>query len=116
VMPLQILKNFREQMDVILQPDLLANFDQMFAPHGPVFRIMQKQIGQLPALLDEVDICQSGDPFAKAIDAHQFAQHNAGVVEAQRLVEIADKKIVPRFSLHPSLFSPFFEMKSRLAD
>src|SRR5579863_1559796 len=68
----------------------------MLFPHSSLkLRIMQQQVRQLGALLDEIELRH---PMRLALElssrnADQFAQHIARVVESQRLVEITSKDI-----------------------
>src|ERR1700751_4803999 len=79
---------------MILEPDLLADFDQMISPHAPEIRIVAQQISQFGALLDQPGVGEPGDPFVKAIDTEHLAEDQAGIVEAQRLVEVGDEQIL----------------------
>jgi len=53
------------------------------------------QIGELATLLYQIASCQSAHARLEAVDAEQFGQHRARVVEAQRLIEIGREQIVP---------------------
>ena len=69
-------------------------------------RIMQQQVGQLRPLLHQVEF---GHAFRLALEflgrnANQLAQHVTGVVESQRLVEVAGEQVVfDRLAAHTSI-------------
>jgi hypothetical protein len=100
-----LLNKLRKQPDILFQPDSFADLDEVFFAHAPVFGVVQKQICQLTTLLDQVDVGQTANPVVEPGDSQQFAQNYAGVVKAQRLVEIADKQIVFHDWLHVPLCS-----------
>ncbi len=54
-----------------------------------IFGIVQQQIGEFSALLDKVDVRESCNALAKTMDAHQFAEDDARIVETQRLIKIS---------------------------
>ena len=91
-----VLENLVEQFDIFFQADVLADFVQMLFAHLLAkLGIVQKQIGQLRALLHQV---QLGHALRLAFEfrsrnAHQFAQHIPGIVEGQGLIEVTGKKI-----------------------
>ena len=62
-------------------------------PHLAELGIVEQQVGELGALLDEAGPRQAGDLALEALGADQAAQHDAGVVEAERLVEVAGDEI-----------------------
>src|SRR5262249_9419465 len=80
--------------DVVLQPDALADLVEVLPADLPVFGVVQQQVGQLSALLHEVDPCQAGDLLLEARGAQQLAEHDPRVVEAQRLVEVAGEQVL----------------------
>jgi hypothetical protein len=61
---------------------------QMFAADAAVLGIVEQEVGELRALLHEMGPGQTGDFFFEIRGSEQFAQDEAGVVEAERLVEI----------------------------
>ncbi len=79
----------REQLHVVFQAHFFAGLDQVFASDTAKIRVVQDQIRQLRTLMHQVNARKSGNLFAKGRSAEQFAQQKAGVVEAQRLVEVA---------------------------
>src|SRR5436189_294218 len=81
----------REQLDVALQPNALANLNEVMAPNAAVLRIVQQKISEFAALLHKMDVSEAVNSFPKAGYAQQFAQNDPGVVETERLVEIADQ-------------------------
>jgi len=88
VATLQILHQFHEGGDVLFKSDALANLMQMFAADAAVLGIVEQEVGELRALLHEMGPGQTGDFFLEIRGSEQFAQDEAGVVEAERLVEI----------------------------
>ena len=70
------------------QPDAAARLDQVLAAHAAELRVVPDQVGQLAALLDEVAGREARDLLFEARHAEQLAQHDARIVEAERLVEI----------------------------
>ena len=66
---------------------LAAN--RLLAPNASKVRIVADQVGQLPALLDQVAARETGDLLFKVPHAEHLAQDVARVVKAQCLVEIA---------------------------
>ena len=89
----------RQEPDVVLEAHAPAGLEQVFAADAAELGIVQEQVSELAALLDEADSGQSGDALVEAADAHHLAQHGAGIVEAERLVEVADEEIVLQFRL-----------------
>ena len=91
-----VLENLVKQFDIFFQADVLAHFVQMLLAHFLAeLGIVQQQIGQLRALLHQV---QLGHALRLAFkfrsrNAHQFAQHVPGIVERQGLIEVAGKKV-----------------------
>src|SRR4029078_13400927 len=68
----------------------------MLAPHAAVLGIVADEIGELAALLHQVAVRESLDLLLEATHAEQFAQFEAGIVEAQRLVEIRREQEMSR--------------------
>src|SRR5262245_14629266 len=64
---------FRQQPDVLLEPDSLTGFDQMLFANATEFGVMQQQIGKLASLLRKVDPRHSRDTFFKT----RYAEHLA---------------------------------------
>src|SRR5207249_12161292 len=77
-----------EALDVLLQSHLLACLDQMLAAYAPELGIVAKEIRELGALLDQVNVRKTGDLLAKVRHADQLAETEPGIVEAQRLAEV----------------------------
>ena len=78
-----------QQIDVLLEAHALAGFDEVLTAHAAEFRVVAEQVGQLRTLLDQVDGGQAPDLFIKSAQAEHLAQDDAGIVKAQRLVEVA---------------------------
>src|ERR1043166_2275607 len=58
---LQVIEQLRKKADIVLEPDLLTDLDQMLSSDAAVFRVVQQQVRQLPTLLDEVHTRQPTD-------------------------------------------------------
>ena len=72
------------------------------ASDAAILGIVQQQIRQLSALLYEIDPRQAGDLLLEPTRPQKLAQHEPGVVEAQRLIEITGQQVqfrVVRFVL-----------------
>jgi len=67
----------RKKIDIVLQTDALARFDQMFAPHAAKIRIMKNQVREFGALLHQVDLGQAFHLVVKPVKADQFAENDA---------------------------------------
>src|SRR5712671_1785623 len=76
----------------MFQANALAGLDQIVAPHPAELRIVQNQVAELRSLLHEVHLRQSGHFVVEAMKADEFAQHDPGVVKAERLVEVTGQK------------------------
>ena len=79
----------------------------LFPDARAIFGVVQEQIGQLSALLNEVLHRQDRRLLFEHLsgDSHQLAQNEPGVVKAQRLIEIARQQIPLHklgFALHIS--------------
>src|SRR4030095_8528219 len=72
---------FRQQTDVLLEPDTLTSFDQMLFANAAEFGIVQQQISKLASLLRKVDPRHSRDPLFKTRYAKYLAQNETGIVE-----------------------------------
>src|ERR1700674_4053541 len=81
----------------------------MLFSHAPVLRIVQDQVCQFSTLLNQMDVCKPGDPLVESGHSQQFAQHDPRIVEAERLIKIANKqKLAYRFCMitrHENLHS-----------
>ncbi len=84
-------------MDVALEPNLFAYSLQILPPDPAILGVMQQQVRQLGALLHQMHSREPGTFFQEPGNAQHLAQGDAGVVEAQRLVEIARQQV----ALHP---------------
>src|SRR5712691_8734044 len=85
----EIVKQTREECDVVLQPDALAGFDQVLAADAPDIRVVENQIAQLGALLDKVHRRKSLNLVRETMETDQLAKDNSRVIETERLVKIA---------------------------
>src|SRR5215813_7307714 len=100
----------------MLQADLLTGFDQVVAAHTAKLRIVQDEVGELGALLYQVDLRQSPDLVMEALYADQFGKHDSRIIETERLVKIAGQKILLHHEVgYPFLVRPFLELGRRSA-
>ena len=109
-------ERFEQQLDVVLQPDPLAGFVEVFFAHTAVkLGIVQQQISQLRALLDQIQAGHT-ERFAFEFsrrDAQHFTEHIAGVVKAQRLIKITGKDITFKCSLCHTTLDSHTKMKGQ---
>src|SRR5713226_3884967 len=100
----------------MLQADALTGFDKMLATHFAEVRIMQNEIAEFRALLDEVHLRKAFHLVIEAVKADQFAENDSRVVEAERLVKIAGQQKLFRhvlvLLLLPFLVGPLWEASS----
>jgi hypothetical protein len=66
----------------------------MLAAHAPELGIVAKEVRELGALLHQVDVRETGHLLSEVRHADQLAEDEPGVVEAQRLIEIAGDEVV----------------------
>ena len=78
-----------EQTDVGLEAHTLAHLVEVLSAHGPEFRVVPQEIGELAALLDEVDAGEPRHLLVVATRSDDLTQDHPRVVEAQGLVEVA---------------------------
>ena len=84
----------RQEGHVPLEPHAAADFEQVVSGDAAVLGVVAQQVGELRALLHQVEPGERGHFFAEARDPEQVAQDHAGIVEAQRLVEIARQEVL----------------------
>ncbi len=84
-------------MDVPLQANLLADLPQILSPDPAILRVVQQQVRQLGALLHQMHSREPGTRFQEPGNTQHLAEGDSGVIEAQRLVEVARQQI----TLHP---------------
>src|SRR5260370_10764978 len=90
------VKNLIEQRDIFLQANAFADFIKMLFAHAQLeLGIVQKQVGKSSALLHQI---QPGHTSRRAFklgrgNADQLGENVAGVVEGQRLIEVAGENI-----------------------
>ena len=70
------LQQIDERRDVAPQPDAPAGLLEVLAPDAAELRVVTNQIGQLPALLDQIASREPFDLLVKAGGADQLAQHS----------------------------------------
>jgi len=107
----EILERAGEERYVVLQADALAGLDEMLSPHAAEIRVMQNEIAQLGALLDEVYLSQALDLVVKPVKTDELAQHHSRVVEAECLVEIAGQQVLFRHVLELLRFLLLFSYR-----
>ena len=73
----------------MLQANALSGFDEVLATYMAEFGVVEDQVAEFGALLDQVHLGQADDLVVEPSEADQFAQDYAGVVETEGLVEIA---------------------------
>ena len=94
-MPLDsFFQYLREQFDVRFQSNAFARFDEMLFPHAAVFRIVQDQVSEFSTLLHKPRARHPCHLFLEARPPQQFTEHDAGIVETQRLVEITRQQVL----------------------
>ena len=106
LVPVERLQQARQEVDVPLQANLLAHLPQILSPDSAILRIVQQQIRQLGALLHQMHARESGTLFHEPGNTQHLAQGDSGVVEAQRLIEVAHQQVTLHSGLpllHPAL-------------
>src|SRR5258708_9937607 len=88
------LEDFHQQTNVVLEADPLPHLDQVFLADAPVLRVVKKEIGQLPALLYEVDTRQARDFEAEARRARDLSHDDSGIVKDECLIEGACSRLL----------------------
>jgi hypothetical protein len=73
----------------MLQANSPAGLHEVLAAHAPKIRIMESQIAELRALLNQVDVRKALDLVVKAVKTNQVTQHDSRIVETECLIEIA---------------------------
>ena len=76
-----------------------ADLPQILSPDPAILRVVQQQVRQLGALLHQMHSGESGTLFHEPGNTQHLAQGDSGVVEAQRLIEVAHQQV----TLHPGL-------------
>ena len=100
-----VLEDLHQPVDVGLEADAVAHFHEVLAAHLAVLGVVEQEVGELGALLHKVDARQALHLFFEAVRPEQLAEDDPGVVEAQRLIEIAREQVLPG-SLRPGHFRP----------
>jgi len=77
-----------EKLYVPFEPNLAADLEEISTSDSGVLRVIREQVRQLGALLHEIEIGECRHFLTKARDPQHLAQHDAGVVKAQRLIEV----------------------------
>ena len=69
-------------------------FDEVLVSHSTKLRVVTNQIGELAALVDEMTPCEALYLLLEVRHAEELGEHEARVVEAERLVEVRrDEKV-----------------------
>jgi hypothetical protein len=92
----EILKQLREETDVLLQPHPLAGCPEVLPAHVPEIQIVDQQVGQLSALLHQVSVREPGHPLMDFWNFHHLAENQSRVFEAKGLIEVAQKQELSR--------------------
>ena len=79
----------------MLQANSPAGLYEVLATHAAKIRIMENQIAELGTLLNEIDVRKALDLVAKAMKTNELAQHDARIVETERLIEVGRQKKMP---------------------
>ena len=91
----------REQRDELrdgaLQAYPPAGLDQVLTAHAAKIRVVPDEVGELAALLHEIAGREALHALLVIGDPDEFGQHETGVVETQRLIEIRREQIALRF-------------------
>src|ERR1700686_762198 len=85
-----------QELDVSLEANALAYLAKMFFPNLLLeLRIMQQQVGEFSPLLHQVDLRHSLRLALELFrrNADEFREHVAGIVEGERLVEVAREDV-----------------------
>src|ERR1035438_1978384 len=101
----------------MLQAYALPGFHEVLAADPPEIGIVQDQIRQFRALLDEVNVRQALHFCMKIVKANKLAENDSRVVKTECLVEIAGQKILLLSHRDLLLFLPTFcgrELNERL--
>ncbi len=112
----EIVERARKERNVVLQADALAGFNKVLAPDLAEVRVMENQVAELRALLDEIHLGKTFHLVMKSVEADQLAKNDSRVVEAERLVKVTGQKKL--FShvlvllLLPFLVGPLWEASS----
>ena len=90
------LQQIDERGDMAPKPDAPASLLEVLTTDAAELRIVTNQIGQFPALLDQIAPREALNLLVKAGGADQLAEHCSRIVEAQRLIEIGCDQEVRR--------------------
>jgi hypothetical protein len=85
----EIFKRTGKQGHVVFEADFFAGCDEVFFADVAEVGIVEDQITEFRALLNEVDGTEAFDLVVKAVETDELAEDDARVIEAQRLVKIA---------------------------
>src|SRR5882724_9846926 len=85
----EIFERARKKRNVVLQADALTGIYKMLAAYPTKFRVVQDEVAEFRALLDEVHLRKALHLVVEAVKADKLAKNDSRVVEAERLVEVA---------------------------
>ena len=91
----------------MLKTNSPTGLHEVLAAHAAKIWIMENQVAELRALLDEVHLGQSGNLIVEAVKTDEFAQSYPRIIETERLVEVAGQKIVLGHVLVLPIFSSY---------
>jgi len=84
----------------------------MLATDAPELGIVAKEVRELRTLLYEVNVRETGHLLSEVRYSNQLAEDETGVVEAQRLVEVArDQVVAGRRRSHRHIGTPTLWMQ-----
>src|SRR5437763_236378 len=89
-------ENLIERLDVAFETNTFSSFVKMLFAHlGFELWVVKQQVGELRTLLHQIDLRHA---FGFALElgsrnADEFGGHVAGVIEGERLIEVARKDI-----------------------
>ncbi len=90
------IEELDQRRDVVPQPHQPARLDQVLTPDAAELRVVPNQVRQLATLLHEIAPGQPLDLLLEIPGPEDFAEDQAGVVEAERLIEIRRDQKMPR--------------------
>ena len=91
-----MVENLVQQLDALLEPETLTDFIEMLlANPAAKLGIVEQEVRQLRPLLDEVEFRHTRRLAFELVgpDAENLTQDVTGVVERERLVEVAGEQI-----------------------
>lgn len=81
-----------QRWNCVFEPDTPPSLGKVFSAKAAKFRIVPNQISQLASLLNQIGSAKPRNALLKSGYSEQFAQHQAGILEAQRLIKIGSQQ------------------------